>query len=439
MSVLIAMAWVVSSARAQSALDLIGGFDQQRLESCYPIENLRQAEDVAKLLYRLRTVDPAQLRERVYEGLDQLQVGDANPVEGVIEKLRRYRVPENLAPYLEMESFYEIRLAPRSDEAGLSRPSVTPSALFVPEISSHAAVGDRIESIGVVLANHQRAPVLACGQVSWFPAASDSAGWKLLADLGVDLSLVDTARQRDRHTLGAEDGNAFYGLLGAAEKLRQRAEAEEVVPAALPMDPIELLKDSGSHHGDWITMSVSTVRVTRVDVTDPGRQRQLGQDHYYQVDASGDLGDTIVELKRPEGEPGEPIRMSGIYPVSLVSVELPTEIRQPLETQGSVTAMIRQPVRIEGFYYRLWSYSSEFMTREGGGKQVAPLVVVADWEPLELAPLPEQQVAILGYILAAAIAAAIVGIFLWTRRNAAQDASARAAREPPARIDIPRQ
>ncbi len=87
--------------------------------------------------------------------------------------------------------------------------------------------------------------------------------------------------------------------------------------------------------------------------------------------------------------------------------------------------MTSMPVSIDGFFYRLWSYKNEFMTREGGGKQVGPLIVVSRWKSLSIPADDSGGVELIGYGLALGILVTIAGTVVWSRRNARDDAAVR--------------
>ncbi|MCO8124818.1 hypothetical protein NHH03_23980 [Stieleria sp. TO1_6] len=430
----IAVVWVILSSglSAGSAIDLLSGFDRQRIENCFPISDSTVAGEMSKLLFRLRKADPQAIAQRVteIEIAAPPAVGDVIAVEGKITAIRQYKVPPALIEFLELETFQEVVLSGTDSDALIS--------VFAPPLLGKIAKDDLIKANAIVVESESSQLVCAAGSLSWFPKHADRVGWQMLSSHGVDLSQIASAVSRNRHPLEAADGDAFYSMLAAA---REIADGQTFAGAAPPAEPdsvsaIELLQHPESHHGDWIRMNAVTVRITRINVTDADRRQQLGQDHYYQIDASGDLGKTIVELTRPDGDGGEPIRMSGSYPLSLVSCELPDFLQQELAGQQAVVAMISHPVSLDGFFYRLWSYSSEFMTREGGGKQVGPLVVVADWRSRSRPAEAGGGLAGVGYVLAAAIVATILATFCWSRRNAKRDAQIRAAQLRSQQIDL---
>ena len=290
------------------------------------------------------------------------------------------------------------------------------------ELPADVNTGDRIRGIGVAIqcttSEPARVAVAAVGRLQWFPAAPPSVGWRLLSEQGVDVSALADVSTRNRQPLLPQDADAFYPMLAAAGKIGAIETAEPV-----PAKPLDLLREPEKYSGQWLSMRVNTVRVTRVSVTEPIRQEQLGSDHYFQIDSMGNLGEVVVQIERPHGETGDPIRFENDYPVSLVVAELPKFLSDRIAEQDgddAVVSMISVPIQLHGFFFRLWSYSSDFMDRQGGGDQFGPLLVVA-----RITELPSDQAAagveMIGYIAAAAVILGIIAIAIWTRSTERSD------------------
>ncbi len=435
---------ITTVSQADSALKFLSGFDHTRVEQCYPISDSDVAAEMGKLLYRLQNVGDGRLASlsqswEVASGTDPngratLEVGDAVRVEGHIEAIRQFNLPDDLAEYLDMNAYQEIVFRQQKG---------TSVSIFAPPLNGKIAKGDRVTAHAVYLGTGDRdsdeegtnPPTIAfaTGKLSWFPSNPDRAGWQMLSDVGFDLSLIADAASRNRFVLKAEDAPAFYGLLAAAAKASPKQPAKAV-------DPVALLTRASEYHGEWIKINASTVRITRIALDSESQREQLGQDYYFQIDASGDLGKRILQLERAEGESGDPIRMSGSYPVTFVATRLPEFLRQEFERQNSLVAIVSHPVVVEGFFYRLWSYSNEFMTREGGGKQVGPLIVASRWTSRIDPNLKKQSgIAWFGYALAALIFGAVLVTLWWQIKTARHDAAIRARNRESISIEIPGQ
>lgn len=409
------------TVKADSILELLSGFDTQRLAGVFPIRDTKSAGEMSRLLYRLRKADVNAISERADENAsrpDDVSIGEGTVVDGRVQSVKRYKVPAELIEFLGLESFYEIQLKSAEEDDAKTR------VLFLPPLAGAVSMADRLSADAVYLGSIDQTPYYAAGRAAWMPSETDNPGWQLLTELGVDLSGVIEMASRNRQSLGAADADAFYSMLVAADRLRL-ADLNFETPVPQRIKPLDLLQSASEYHGQWVRIDASTVRITRVSVSDPARKKQLGQDHYFQVDASGDLGKTVIQLARSEGIDGDPIRFSGSYPISMVTISLPDFLQKQLDDQDAVVAMISHPVSIDGFFFRLWSYQNEFMTREGGGKQVGPLVIVSQWRSVEADGADPAGIEFIGYALAMGIFLAIAATVWWSRRNAKLDAEIR--------------
>ena len=109
--------------------------------------------------------------------------------------------------------------------------------------------------------------------------------------------------------------------MAAASDLEQ---SKKKVPSPSKIAPVALLQGSSELTGQWIRMNLETVLITRISVTEPRRKVELGSDHYYQIDAVGDLGNVVVQIERPAGDTGPAASFNNRYPVSVVTRSLPT-------------------------------------------------------------------------------------------------------------------
>ncbi len=132
--------------------------------------------------------------------------------------------------------------------------------------------------------------------------------------------------------------------------------------------------------GQWVHMDLESVQITRITLTDSRRQEQIGSDHYFQIDAVGDLGGVVIKIENAD-KSIPPATFQGRYPVSIVTKELPDFLRSQIRNQsggGAVVASVRQKFGMDGFFYRLWGYESDFMAQQGGGQQFGPLLIVSE-------------------------------------------------------------
>ena len=415
-------------ARADSALELLAGFDRERIATTFPVDDAQAAGELAKLLYRLENVE-SSLAERAGRrsdaepsGAEPARLGDAVRVDGRIDALERLAVPGPLGDLLGFAEIQKLTLATGSPGSG------APKVVFTQSLPAPARAGDRVSGVGIVIGGSSAdAPPVAAAPLQWCPAEPVRTGWRLLAEAGADISLMPEAAERDRQPLTAEDTEAFYSLLAAAAQVGLREAAD--LPPARRVQPVELLKKPDRYVGQWIRMRLETVRITRVAVPEPNRRRQIGSDHYYQIDAVGDLGDVQIQVQLPDGEAAV---FTGTYPVSMVSTQLPESLHRRIRQRAggdATVALIDVPIVVEGFFYRLWSYESGFVPSDSGAAQFGPLIIAAKLNALAPRAADPIGVSLIGWVAAAAAILAILATFVWSRRTSRRDEQIRRRRQ----------
>jgi hypothetical protein len=413
-----------------NAIPLLGGFDAARIDAAYPPNDEAAWSEVARLAYRLRSLDPDAL-SKIISPQGEPAIGDAVMIEGVIESINSQPVPAKLVEYLEMSQLAVIDV----------RTPQTLIRVISPSIAELASVGDRVSCSGVVIEGPRGDSAIdsgiemavVCAGVRWFPDSPQSPGQTLLRDAGFDLSLLSGVASRNRRPLVGEDGEAFYALLAASGAIVQRAD----LPSPRPTDPVELLRSPKDWIGEWIHLELDSVQVTRVAVPELHRQQQLGRDHYYQLDAVGDLNGVVIKIENSDPSI-PPAIFEGRYPVSVVTLELPDFLRDQAfrnssvapEQRGQVgTASVRTKFSMDGFFYRLWAYETEFMSHQGGGQQFGPLLVAARMENREPETTDMVGAGRIGAAAAVALLLAIAWIWWWQRRTWSEDAAVRRRRQ----------
>lgn len=409
-------------ANAESAIPLLSGFDTERIDAAYPPTDDDSAGELAKLLYRLRSVDINALESRIAEPGSENQLGDAVRVDGLIREIKALQVPSRLVEFLEMSRMQLLVVASGDSEVRV----VTTS------LPNQAKPGDRVSGAAVAIeldsSLDARVSAVASPHLRWFPASPPSVGWQLLSESGVDISLLAEVGTRDRRPLLAEDGDAFYSMLAAAAEVAGRGD----LPTPQLVDPVTLLRQRGTMGGQWLRMNLETVQVTRIAVENLTRQSQLGSDHYFQIDAVGDLGNVVIKLEPPPGEDGPPAIFESRYPVSIVVRELPEFLKQRIRAKeggDAVVSQIRLMVGVDVFFFRLWSYQSDFMNKYGSGKQFGPLLIAAQIRNREPTSSDPAGVAVIAWLVAVAVISAIIATWWWNRRLAAQDVEVRDRRK----------
>ncbi|QDT12973.1 hypothetical protein [Planctomycetes bacterium K23_9] len=429
----------VRTGDSVSVIELLSGFDQKRIQAAYPPSDSQSFGELAKMVYRMGSVsrdavvrkagkaETGRPKTGESENSSAAKIGDAIRIQGTIASIRTLRVPESLVEFLEFPVFQDVLIQLESDAS-------QPVHVIARRLPSAAKAGDRVDAAGVLIepgdGTDDRLRAIVSTPLKWFPKTPASPGWQLLSDAGVDVSELAQVASRNQLPLAPEDNDAFYQMLSVSQTIGGTPAAAQTDP--IWIQPIDLLQKPKDHVGDWVRMRLQTVRVTRVAVTDPKRKDQLGSDHYYQVDANGDLDGIIVRMPRKEDDPREPIEFNGTYPVSLVMKELPSFLTNAIGQQQNgevVTAMISRPVQIEGFFFRLWSYSTDFMDRRGGGDQVGPLLMVARMTDRASVAQGGIGAEIFGFIAAVAIVGGILATFVWSRFTSSDDHEVREKRK----------
>jgi len=388
---------LATQVRAQSVVDRLSGFDLARIESVAqwidrPNEEALGSE-AAKLIYQVNRLMRAGGVTGEVDNSDEM--GALYRLNGQAKKIETWSLPESLAEVLEFEVVYRVEVIEEdTQKTWVVLTSVVPNAW----LSSEPDAGGRSTStVGVVVRPMlDGAPaVLAASSLSWLADSQSgvSNDWALLGEKGFDVSLLEGVRSRDRQALQPEDATAFYSLLNIAASLGESGtpgdlrlkDGNAVVPEATPA--ADLLKESKNLVSRFLRLDLQTVRVTRIAVTEEITKQLLGSDHYWQLDAIGDLGNVVIRI---ESEGNEPAVFENRYPISVAIRELPDFLRKAMaESTGGGSemidvAMVSTKVAIDGFYYRMWSYESDFMDQRGGGNQFGPLVIgsrIFDTEP----------------------------------------------------------
>lgn len=414
---------------ADSAIDLLSGFDSRRIEAVYPATDQNSIGELAKLVYRLRIIDPDKLQSKVSPAASA-GLGDAIAIEGTIRGIEAIPVPKRLVEFLEFDQLKLVAI-----DRGDAEIDVITSKL-----NRDAKVGDRVRGTGVVVemaveneGDQGKPRAIATSRLSWVPRQMPTPGWRLLSEAGMDVSLLPEVATRNRKVLMPQDGDAFYTMLAASASVGER----EPLPTPTSASPVKLLSDPEPLTGHWLKLDLETVQVTRIAVTEPHRQNQLGSDHYYQIDAVADLGKVVIKVERPEQDPASADKVPSVlfenrYPVSIVIRELPAFLRTRIRQQeggDAVISKVNLMIEVDGFFFRLWSYTTAFMQDFGDVDQFGPLLVAARIKNREPTTADPVGVGIIGWIAAIGIFSGILATWLWNRRVRQEDEEVREKRK----------
>lgn len=447
----------VAVTAAQSLIDRLSGFDETRIAAVAGWADKPDDEplgrEAAKLLYQVNRLgrsgaintNPQELNPAAAN--DPVGVGSLQSLRGIVQRIDRWPLPADLKQVLDFAQLYRVEVTGGSpSKTWVVLTSVIPSAWLKP--GAEAMVQETSASgVLVRLETTEQPAIVASPALTWLASAPKEpseiptdvptpdassvgfpADWTMLGSLGFDLALLDGVQSRNRQPLRAEDSPAFYSLLRIAAtlaELKSNAEGVKTVPPH-QIPPAELLKRSSEMVGRYVQMDLQTVRMTRIAILESSTQTQLGSDHYWQIDALGDLGNVVIRI---ESAGHEPAIFENRYPVSIVIRELPPFLVKAIEQSTgesadvSDVAMFSNQIQIEGVFFRLWSYDSDFMKQYGGGKQFGPLLIASRIADIEPARGEATAVSYVGWYVAAFallfIAIAIVTGLLSARHDAA--------------------
>jgi len=216
------------------------------------------------------------------------------------------------------------------------------------------------------------------------------ADWFQLGAVGWDLSAVRFVKSQAKKPIAAEESEAFYSLIHAASQLGESRTDESAESNTLAtITAMECLQGGPKSLLGRVATKIRIVRVTRIDVPEEINRQNLNGTEFYELDGLADIGQQVVSLKNPDGV-GD-IRFAGKFPMTLVTKSVPDWLltKSADSAQHDLQQGTWYPstnIRIEGVFYRLWSYSTG-QTAKASEKvdgaelrQIGPLVAVTKWE-----------------------------------------------------------
>jgi hypothetical protein len=225
-----------------------------------------------------------------------------------------------------------------------------------------------------------------------------------LASLGVDIGRLQDVGDDRRAGLTAVDREPFYQILVAVAD--QRA-GQLLVPIDTKLDLAPLLTRPQEHAGQVHHIRGLARRVLRVDVPDVDIRRRFGFDHYYEVDLSLPLDQTIKLATDPQDK-SKAIVYENSFPATICVRELPAGL--------SVGDDIRQSIVAKAVFFKLWLYQSGY-TKEAGVAQPAPLFLARSLELLAVEEPSSFWADVVVGLAMAIVALLFVGVILWYRQS----------------------
>jgi hypothetical protein len=434
-------------------LSMLPGIDAEKLQRIVA-EGDHPGDDAARLLYAIGRISQETLDGFVGQVSSEDVATELRAIRfrGRAQRVREVKVNPALAEMLELNRMYVVTCAGSdsagSDSAGTGEEGVAGVfQLVVPEVPRawlhrDVVLDEPVSATAVELdkPSHDEASGLGFAtRLRWYPdsdadgnsqatgaAPAKSSiwplGWRMLSSFGFDCGQLSGIASRARMPLVHEEIEPFYGMLRVAADIQA-----DIQPDALPerIVTVRMLKDAQALVGEWIQVDLETARFSRILLTDAQQIQQLGQDYYWQVDAFGELTNVRIELEAAAGS--ERLVFENRFPVSLAILHLPDTLKKEFGDDGSRQGaaelastrsgrvdmkMQKESVTVNGFFYRLWSFESDY-TESRGGRQVAPLIIASTLQVRSGESTGTGGVGVIGWGLMTLIVGGMVAAFVY--------------------------
>jgi hypothetical protein len=401
-----------SARPATSARKLLINVDESELNHFVDRQPLGSGDEetLVRILYRLPAIQVDDV-ERLTRGdvTWQQLLDDPRPwraeffrLMGRVKGVVRVDLIPEVAARLDFDHYF--RVAFELDDAPnpilICSRKVPQAWLAIQPRNERASVHGLFIKVGDAGGPHPQL-VFAAQRVAWqpdqiAPELGTTADHVMLGNLGFDIGLLDDVTQTNFREITSQDRECFYQMLSAVG----RAEPAELQANATgEFSLTALLSDPRPHHGRFATVRGVARRVTKIRVDDADIRERFHLDHYYQIDLFLQLGDQIIRVDSPKSKHDGPV-YHGTFPVTVCALRLPPDLPESLNP--------RREVRVPAFFFKVWSYKSEFVTGvEKGQLQRSPMFIA-----LEPIVLPQKQISNpAGYV--AVIALVVTASAFW--------------------------
>ncbi len=352
-----------------------------------PIDNELAA--LFRLLFRLPRFGPASIEQFAKRSGDVSvsEIGTAPdtyrfemlPLKGRVRHVERVALRARDAELFEYDHYYVVEM-----QANGAANLLTVFARRVPQAwKMDEPMDEPVSLFGLFLklgpsANEdQPSPlVFAADRIAWHPDhENDVLGIEkshvFLAGLGMDVGLFDDVRTRNQRGLDKEDSECFYQLLAAIGRSKQE-ELWRQTKTEFDLRPV--ISEPAKQHGRMMVIEGTVRRITKIPL-DAHESERYGFDHYYQLDVLIPLENERVKLGKDE--PGKPApEFINNFPVQVCVRRLPAGMSEGED--------LNEQVRLPCVYFKLWSYTSEYIARfDQNKRQISPLLVALEPEIVE--------------------------------------------------------
>jgi hypothetical protein len=379
----------LSSAREMLELFSIDRSQIEQLQDDRPLV-ADEEETLLKILYRIP-----------YFGLDKMQAWCRRDVtlddladepevhrldvvswNGRVTGVERVELAAETATRFEFSHYYRVHFKPDIFETPVEQELQVCCRHVPASWEKPGVLNDRANVLGLFLklgspADEPPLLVLAADRVAWLPdrVVEDwgiTPDHVLLGRLGVDVGLLDQVRKTNGRGMESSDGECFYQMLKAA---RSQPSMDLFMVARNSLDFDALLNRPESQQGRLFQFTGTARRIQRIVVGEEDIRERFGISHYYQIDMFVPLGEIPVRLGADESAPV----FHNTFPVTVCTLRLPEGV--PEGDDVSVR------LRVAGFYFKLWTYKSEYMSSfDPRQRQLSPLFI-SDIQPdIEASP-----------------------------------------------------
>jgi len=227
-----------------------------------------------------------------------------------------------------------------------------------------------------------------------------------LAEVEWDLYWLELLRDQNEKSLSASERAPFLKLLQVASQGKLPSYSE-------PKTPLEVMRRAQELMGCNVDWQVRLVSGSRVET---GPWEGGASQAYYQFDGFVKIPGQKVEYIPAAGK--DRLVFDGEFPVTVVSAVESEFV--PLErlAAGELSWKIGRHARVQGKFYRMWSYRSERLeSKDGQGRQLSPLVVGVTIEPAIATPLPDSPIGWFGTALCIGVVLILTGIIISVYRD----------------------
>jgi hypothetical protein len=414
---------------------------------------------ISQLVYRLRQFPAGQLQRWVHTGRDE--PGDLAEIVGTVEQVEPVLPPGGLSDESPLPTLYRCRYDSGEGADGI---------VLVPQIPEHwqgrAVSSEPVQALGVQLGTTAEGErLLVADRLAWFPQAGVPPGWLLLARQGMDVSLLDEVRHRQPFVKPdvSREGEAFYQCLAALSNV----DPQEL--ARLTLENVAAVSEAFRETIPTDQQRVAELRRQSSAVEDPlqrealqqqlaAARRELALAEAVEKQGQQGLSSVAPMFLQPEDQVGEFVRIEGIARRAVRIAVMDSDSRPPgldayyelevftpdsqnlpvvccvaqLPAEFSLGDVIREPVRVDGVFFKSWRYRSRKNLADAGQTdrpQQLYTPVVVGGEPHVL-PAPAGVDSRWGIWGGIAFLAALAAIWIAMLGVAERDRQRRAAQQP---------